>query len=1316
MNKELKKNIDKLVRTSAISYLLIRNIIDELKKNSENEDAASILKNFPVYNPSIRIIKFLNAIGLVEELDYISKSPLLKSFPKMAGHIRDGIEQRSYVGKTDSTYHLSITVFKYTLDRKYDALIELLAQRHVYPTAEVMESVNDALENVQADDGFWENIHEQLKYATSLNPMQDAICRKIPANIKADAYLDPACHRFLDQKDYNQFSPETLIKIFFNNRIYRSQYSDFLDYLSSLDSSQREKLDKKDLADITLTVAQNIERYGGGRSLRQFICKLENFKYLLSAAQCLNDNEDYDYYIEETINPDASDKLAAGLGEYFNIFFYITAKDDKAVLSMGLATKTQQIVVFSCYAVDDIICVTRNIVNPGYDNTFASNIYKFVTKNYAKEIENEMVSVREQIEEHKRQQRLKKLTSAMKVLSLSAQNADVFTESHKARLEASFDKMHGKIYLSLKIGREKAYVVKSISRLVRSFENEEKVQYGKNFEMTHTLDNLNDVDRRLMELIICILPIEHYEYSAAKTLEINSQVFSQMMFILKDRVISFNSKDYRVRLKRLKAKVGINKDKEIEFSTGIENYELLETLGELFIFNNDNKTIDLIDCDREQKALYIFANENNGESIEPVFDKFRDVYIRFPGQIDAPEFIADKLGAGECTINAYFDFENKAITLKTRFEIDSKPCREKDIRMPADKSKLAHYKAYLSSLGFENDKLSADAGVLSFFSADLSPLKKYCNIFLSDNIQNKTLKPFGKPVIRIQYNNNIMKAFLEESDFDDAELEKILAAVKKNKKYVLLKGERIVDLTDEGVKAFSDTVEDLGLDEKNLSKSQRISVVQAIKAFANEGNCKTDDYLKNMMQEITDFKSSCTPIPDVNAQLRPYQIHAFNWMKAIDKYHVGAVLADDMGLGKTLEMITLLKSDDTPAPDLVVCPKSLVFNWINEFMRFDPSARVKKIYGCAKERKESIENINPKKKTVYITSYDSLRNDIEYYEGLTFNHLILDEAQYIKNVNALKSKSVKCLDAAHKYALTGTPIENSVIDLWSIFDFIMPGYFDDLASFKSNYNKDADFTRIISKRIAPFILRRTKRDVLSDLPPKFERIISVEMTKEQRKLYDAYCLEAKKHIQSGANSFDMLPFITRLRQICVDPSMFVDSYNAKSGKLEWLRDLVKEYIENGHRLLIFSSFVQGLSRVEKMLAQEGIDYYIITGDVPGEKRIELMNSFNESRNVNVFLISLKAGGTGLNLVGADTVIHLDPWWNVAAENQASDRAHRIGQARSVEVIKPVCENSIEQRVIELQNIKKDVVDKLISDNDSSVTGATLQDIAFVLNM
>ena len=694
--------------------------------------------------------------------------------------------------------------------------------------------------------------------------------------------------------------------------------------------------------------------------------------------------------------------------------------------------------------------------------------------------------------------------------------------------------------------------------------------------------------------------------------------------------------------------------------------------------------------------------------MKPILPDFKkNIYSRFFEMMDVDKTVEKDFVLSQIRCNTYFDFEKSVITARTVVLRDGKEIAADKLTSRIDQQKLEMLSNYLEILGFADGIMQDEGHILSFFKLDFTRLKKLTNVYLSESLQNKELKSVGKPVIRVSYQNNLVRVFLEKSEYSDADMEKIIAALRKKKKYIPLSGDRIVDLDSEAARDLGETVKDFGMDPKALHKKKTVSMVTAIKAFSHEKSCSIDKYLRNMIDEIRSFKDAEIASPKLEEDLREYQEEGFRWMSVLSKYHMGGILADDMGLGKTIQVIALIRSDRTHKPSLVVCPKSLVFNWKSEFARFDSKTKVVAIYGPESRRSELIAGIDYKEKAVYVTSYDSLRNDIEKYNG-EFNYGILDEAQYIKNIHAQKTRSVKEIRAQHRFALTGTPIENSVVDLWSIFDYIMPGYFDELSQFK-----ESD-TAVIARKSAPFILRRVKEDVLDDLPAKYETILTADMNDGQRRLYEAMRMDARKHLEEGGKAFDLLPYLTRLRQVCVDPGMFVEDYHDGSGKLEMLKSLIPQYLEENHRILIFSQFVKALESVERLLKKMDIPTYFLSGATSAQERMEMMDSFNNGSGTDVFLISLKAGGTGLNLTGADTVIHLDPWWNVAAENQASDRTHRIGQTRNVEVIKLIASESIEQRVVELQNIKKEVIRQVISDNDGSVTRASLEDIAFVL--
>ena len=514
------------------------------------------------------------------------------------------------------------------------------------------------------------------------------------------------------------------------------------------------------------------------------------------------------------------------------------------------------------------------------------------------------------------------------------------------------------------------------------------------------------------------------------------------------------------------------------------------------------------------------------------------------------------------------------------------------------------------------------------------------------------------------------------------------------------------------------------MDDFNLTsvERERLPIYDALKLSTyseNEFSVLYSKEIKDLFDDIKHFKDEKLVLPDnMLKNLRNYQLDGVKWLHVLARHNLSGILADDMGLGKTLEMISLIASLKATKPVLIVSPKSLIYNWENEFRKWNPEANVFVLDGDKSSRNVVISNIDNSKGDIYVTSYDSLRNDVDLMTKYSFSLVVLDEAQSIANVYAKKTRAVKEIQSDHKFVLTGTPIQNSLLDLWSVFDFLMPGYLPSFKNFSAQYGKltidDQEMKKILMKKVAPFVLKRTKKEVLKDLPPKEEQVLTVNMSDKQRELYDAYIQRARNALNDPeSNKIAILAEITRLREICVDPSMFIENFLDESAKLQVAVEQIKMAIENGHKVIAFSSFAKTLFHLKEMLGHEKIASYMIYGDTKAKDRIMMAEDFNTKEEVKVMLVSLKAGGTGLNLVGADIVIHLDPWWNLAAENQASDRAHRIGQKRSVTVIKMVCKNSIEERVIELQEKKKELT-SVISEGDEGITSINTEDLRFLL--
>lgn len=493
---------------------------------------------------------------------------------------------------------------------------------------------------------------------------------------------------------------------------------------------------------------------------------------------------------------------------------------------------------------------------------------------------------------------------------------------------------------------------------------------------------------------------------------------------------------------------------------------------------------------------------------------------------------------------------------------------------------------------------------------------------------------------------------------------------------------------------------------------------------------QTNDAYETMIDKLKENQTAIEiSIPEnLNAQMRLYQKIGYQWLKMLDNYQFGGILADDMGLGKTIQMLAVVLSyvneeKQKAKPSLVVCPSSLTLNWLGEAMKFTPSLKVATISGTATDRQRKIAKI-PEYDLV-ITSYDSLKRDIEIYTSYhyQFKYMIADEAQYIKNNNTQNAKAIKKITAQTRFASTGTPIENSLSELWSIFDYIMPGYLFKYRKFKELYEtpivkeENAQAMQTLKRMIEPFVLRRIKKEVLTELPDKTVTVLYNEMEEEQQKVYLSYLAQAKKEVaqEIQANGFEnsqikILALLMRLRQICCHPSLFLQDYEGESSKLKQCIEVVTDAIESGHKILLFSGYTSMFEMIEKEIKKRGISYLKLTGQTKVADRINLVDKFNEDKNIKIFLISLKAGGTGLNLTGADMVIHYDPWWNISAENQATDRTYRIGQKNNVQVYKLITKNSIEEKIYELQEKKAKLIDNMLSTQNTFINQLTKEDI------
>ncbi len=668
----------------------------------------------------------------------------------------------------------------------------------------------------------------------------------------------------------------------------------------------------------------------------------------------------------------------------------------------------------------------------------------------------------------------------------------------------------------------------------------------------------------------------------------------------------------------------------------------------------------------------------------------------------------------------YFDIRNEYIISNIVFNYDDKEIDyfNKSNEILRDINFETSVLNDIGKYGFilEKDKLVLRDIELEveFLENGLEQLAIKYEIFTTEKFKNIKIKK--KTSVSSMFGigqDNILSYNFNLGDINSSELVSIFDSIKDKKKYYRLKNGNIINLEDESLQELNNLTEELELtDEEIINGKGNILKYRAIYLDSLKKTkysiISTDNLFDNFIKNFYEYKDSNLSLEDTSI-LRDYQLTGVKWLYNLAKTGFGGILADEMGLGKTIQVIYYIKQmlkDNPTSKFLIVVPTSLAYNWEHEFDSFASQIKKAICIGSKEKRKHILKDLN--KLNVIITTYGLLREDEEIYENLSFNTMIIDEAQNIKNNHAGITKVVKSIKAETKFALTGTPLENSILELWSIFDFIMPGYLANLTKFQSKYKiKDFDedseiLIKGLSKQITPFILRRKKSDVVKELPEKLINDIYIDLKDEQKKLYVAELNRVKEEMdkiikEDGMNKarFLILQLLTKLRQICIDPSIIYDNYTDGSNKIEQLENIVSEYTKNDHKVLIFSSFKTALNIVKEKLNNNKIRTYMIDGSVPAKTRIEMVDNFNKNDDIKVFLIMLKSGGTGLNLASADVVIHLDLWWNPQAENQATDRAHRIGQTNTVEVIHLITKGTIEEKILELQNKKRILSDKLI---------------------
>ncbi|CEP95796.1 DEAD/DEAH box helicase [[Clostridium] sordellii] len=933
----------------------------------------------------------------------------------------------------------------------------------------------------------------------------------------------------------------------------------------------------------------------------------------------------------------------------------------------------------------------------------------------------------------------KELDPSKQIIRLAKER---LTKSRKINIDVYLSQKKGNIgtyyQVSFKIGNERMYVLKSIPEFIYSRKEKNNMKYGKDFEYNPINDYFSKEDEAIVSLMEEYINIDQKIYKESKNdikliegkyLNIHESGLKKLLSTLVNKEILFTYDNTDIS--------SIVKHDDIDldfFISESENKLMLQSnsnkiiklndKGDILFFNNIIYLISDKQC-YNYIPFYDVLCENEkiefkNEDADGLLNGLLPVLKRASNNIRFDETLENQI-RNNLDINFYFDKSNHGITcfIDYIYKDDNENNNKGYIIRNFKKENEIEY--IVCSYGFERSgeklicKLSPDE-LYEFFKEKIYELKKFGEIYYSDKL--KKVKVYKSSDIKASFNlnkQNYLEFNFNIDDVEKSEIENILSALRNKRKYYKLNSGSYIDLEEEKMVKFLELVEDVK-DRKvendiNINKDNNINEVSY-----NLGN-ENSLYLKNFIEE-NDFnfieglekineiskkfetisKVNIDAPKELNANLREYQLQGLKWLKTLSYMEFGGILADEMGLGKTIQTISFLLSEKGKK-SLVVAPTSLIYNWKNEFETFAPDLDVLVLHGNKNERKELLKQIESK--DVILTTYTILKNDFNQLQNFIFDYCIIDEAQNIKNPYSQNSEAVKQVNAKVKFALTGTPIENNLLELWSIFDFIMPGYLYSKNKFQEKFIKNQESLCNLKKQIQPFMLRRLKKEVLSQLPDKIETKFFIEMSEEQKKVYKTFVEDIKEKMKStdfDKDKITILSYLTTLRQLCLDPAIKVDNYKGDSGKINVLNEIVKDNIENNHKILIFSQFTSVLQNIGNELKKENIQYFYLDGKTNPKERVDLVDKFNKNENIRVFLISLKAGGTGLNLTSADVVIHFDPWWNPAIENQATDRAHRYGQKNVVEVIKLIAKGSIEENILKLQEDKKELIQSIISED------------------
>ncbi len=922
----------------------------------------------------------------------------------------------------------------------------------------------------------------------------------------------------------------------------------------------------------------------------------------------------------------------------------------------------------------------------------------------------------------------------------------MLTQSDLAKIqlvmgEEEYGYRRGMPVATFKVGFDKSYIVKDIRKFLGYFVNHETVRYGKTMTLKHSYEYFDDVSLKIIAFMQRNESVDTDVYGKYKDILLATcyddfySTFSELPW--EYTKLRFHEELGRISLTveeiihegRLFYKIDCDTNFDLDTLSSKHAYEFTTGQVTKFQLDEDGKSMQLLMSFTHDRKI-VLSHEQMNEFYKYVLSDL-DIYVDFEDlmpYISMPEV---------ANIQVFADITDEGmISITMNYEEGGKKCfafQERNTPISIEVERVETLiRSFADAIDEEASRALIDINHESayvFAQEGIQRLMKMCEVFVSEALQGFGKSKTIQMSVGVAFEHDLLSIEIDSLDIDKSEIANVLSSYRRKKKFHRLKDGQLLSLNSNELSELDDLFQQLHISASEL-KDGKMNV-PTYRSFMVDQIAKGSKHVDfTRTQRFRDFMSNFKKNNDFEIHdkympiLRDYQQQGVQWLGKMSHYQFGGILADDMGLGKTLQMISFLESQPNDKPHLVVCPASLLLNWNDEIMKFDSGLRTLCLNGSVQARAELISQI-PQYDLV-ITSYDYLRRDIDELERFEFATVILDEAQYIKNQKTKNAHCVKRINAKNHFALTGTPIENSLAELWSIFDFLMPGYLYSYHYFLNNFEKpivkenDQNAQTQLKRLVEPFILRRNKQEVLKELPDKIENTYMMNFSEDEQKLYLANLSQINQSLQEMLNveapdRIQVLAMLTRLRQICCEPRMVYENIHHASSKLRGCMELIEALARSKKKILLFSSFTSALDLIAEELRKHSISYVMLTGSTEKLKRKQLVDQF-QSDDTTVFLISLKAGGTGLNLTAAQAVIHYDPWWNLSAQNQATDRAYRIGQENNVQVFKLIMKDSIEEKIQDLQRIKQGLSDVFVENSSGSITTMSMNEIIDLLQI